>query len=455
MKNKKYFVGIIVFVVGFFVLNFSSINKTQINIAHAAAGEGIWTQITPPGIDIDCHCDPYVAGQDRFGVFAMTADPTRPGTAYFGGDHQGIWKTTNFGDTWVKINTGTGGNLIDGSAWSMAVSPDGSYMLSVNGYGTSLGVFKSTDGGISWTQKLSTDTTALAIAPDDSTHALVTPHGSTGDTRWFESTDNGNTWNSIGSVTAGIGYVGAFIDTNTYVGIGPNGVWRGAKSAGTWTWSQVLPNLSGPHGGAELYRDAANGFFYVGGYDSTNNNRGQVFRTTLADRGQNWTKVSDLYPFTFGVSTIWGTPNNLYAMGNYATHASYGPYYQTAPLPVGVWATGSTPAAMTNGAHSAVAMYNGTNYVILTANSNNGIWRYIEPAGSGNPTPTPTPTPTPNPPPTPIVGDINLDHIVNAIDFSILNSHWFTNYAPADLNNDGLVNAIDFSMLNANWFRTW
>jgi hypothetical protein len=65
------------------------------------------------------------------------------------------------------------------------------------------------------------------------------------------------------------------------------------------------------------------------------------------------------------------------------------------------------------------------------------------------------PTPTPNPPPTPIVGDINLDHIVNAIDFSILNSHWFQNYAPADLNNDGLVNAIDFSMLNANWFRTW
>jgi hypothetical protein len=56
---------------------------------------------------------------------------------------------------------------------------------------------------------------------------------------------------------------------------------------------------------------------------------------------------------------------------------------------------------------------------------------------------------------TPIVGDINLDHIVNSVDFSILNAHWFTNYAQADFNNDGLVNAIDFSMLNANWFRTW
>jgi hypothetical protein len=57
--------------------------------------------------------------------------------------------------------------------------------------------------------------------------------------------------------------------------------------------------------------------------------------------------------------------------------------------------------------------------------------------------------------PTPIVGDINLDHIVNSIDYSILNSRWFTNDAAADLNDDGIVNAIDFSLLNANWFKTW
>jgi hypothetical protein len=56
---------------------------------------------------------------------------------------------------------------------------------------------------------------------------------------------------------------------------------------------------------------------------------------------------------------------------------------------------------------------------------------------------------------TPVVGDINLDHIVNSIDFSILNSHWFTTDATSDLNHDGIVNAIDFSILNSNWFKTW
>jgi hypothetical protein len=56
---------------------------------------------------------------------------------------------------------------------------------------------------------------------------------------------------------------------------------------------------------------------------------------------------------------------------------------------------------------------------------------------------------------TPLVGDINLDHIVNSIDYSILNSHWFTADSTSDLNHDSIVNAIDFSLLNANWFKTW
>jgi hypothetical protein len=55
----------------------------------------------------------------------------------------------------------------------------------------------------------------------------------------------------------------------------------------------------------------------------------------------------------------------------------------------------------------------------------------------------------------PILGDINQDHIVNSIDYSILNSDWFTSNSRSDLNHDGLVNAIDYSLLNANWFRTW
>ncbi|OGE93892.1 MAG: hypothetical protein A3K08_01560 [Candidatus Doudnabacteria bacterium RIFCSPLOWO2_01_41_7] len=57
--------------------------------------------------------------------------------------------------------------------------------------------------------------------------------------------------------------------------------------------------------------------------------------------------------------------------------------------------------------------------------------------------------------PTVLVGDLNNDLIVNSIDYSILNSDWFTSNSRSDLNSDGLVNAIDYSLLNANWFKTY
>jgi len=56
--------------------------------------------------------------------------------------------------------------------------------------------------------------------------------------------------------------------------------------------------------------------------------------------------------------------------------------------------------------------------------------------------------------PTGLQGDLNHDGIVNSLDWSLMNSHWFTNDATADLNHDGLVNSLDFSLLNTNWLKT-
>ncbi len=53
-----------------------------------------------------------------------------------------------------------------------------------------------------------------------------------------------------------------------------------------------------------------------------------------------------------------------------------------------------------------------------------------------------------------LVGDLNGDRIVNAIDWSLMNLKWLTNDATTDLNSDGIVNSLDYSLLNANWFKT-
>jgi hypothetical protein len=66
----------------------------------------------------------------------------------------------------------------------------------------------------------------------------------------------------------------------------------------------------------------------------------------------------------------------------------------------------------------------------------------------------PSPLPPPPPPATTLVGDINLDGIVNSLDWSTMNSKWGTSDSSSDLNKDGIVNSIDFSLLNNNWFKS-
>jgi hypothetical protein len=51
-------------------------------------------------------------------------------------------------------------------------------------------------------------------------------------------------------------------------------------------------------------------------------------------------------------------------------------------------------------------------------------------------------------------GDTNQDNIVNSVDYSLLNSRWFSADLTTDLNRDGVVNSIDFSFMNQHWLVT-
>lgn len=48
-------------------------------------------------------------------------------------------------------------------------------------------------------------------------------------------------------------------------------------------------------------------------------------------------------------------------------------------------------------------------------------------------------------------GDINNDSIVNSLDWSAMNSNWWSSSYPSDINQDGVVNSVDFSWMNKNW----
>jgi len=53
------------------------------------------------------------------------------------------------------------------------------------------------------------------------------------------------------------------------------------------------------------------------------------------------------------------------------------------------------------------------------------------------------------------MGDLNLDHIVNYLDFSLLNSRWNQNYSAYDLNGDSYINSLDYAIMSFNWLKTW
>jgi len=51
-------------------------------------------------------------------------------------------------------------------------------------------------------------------------------------------------------------------------------------------------------------------------------------------------------------------------------------------------------------------------------------------------------------------GDLNDDGIINSLDWSSMNTNWFTGDAISDINRDGIVNSIDFSWMNKNWLQS-
>jgi hypothetical protein len=78
----------------------------------------------------------------------------------------------------------------------------------------------------------------------------------------------------------------------------------------------------------------------------------------------------------------------------------------------------------------------------------------VRPTNTPVPTSTPAPTVSPFPSTVPLVGDINGDHIVNILDFTLLSNTFGTASSSADLNKDGIVNILDFTLLSNNFGKT-
>ncbi len=269
----------------------------------------------------------------------LESDPT---TFYVGMATAGVYKTTNAGTTFTSVFDNEG----VGSVGAIAIAPTDANLVWVgtgeanNRQSSSWGdgVYKSTDGGRSWKNmglRASKQVARIIVDPVDFNVVYVaTPGdlwGAGGERGVYKTTDGGATWTRVLHVDDDTGATDLVIDplnSNTLYaatyqrrraqwgmnGGGPgSGIWK-STDAGK-TWARIETGLvAGPKGriGLAIYRTNPNVLY------ATVEQPGEsgVYRTD--DAGANWRKLSDTNPRPMYFSQIRIDPQSdarIYVLG--------------------------------------------------------------------------------------------------------------------------------------------
>lgn len=176
-------------------------------------------------------------------IKVLWIDPANPATIYAGTNFAGVFKSIDGGQSWTAANFGTRGLVED-----LAVDPANSATLYAGIGGCSFGclspagVFKSTDGAMSWTGVNSgiTDLQVVSLAVDPSNsnvlYAGTRLHG------LFKSIDAGANWNLVDSglrstlfATLHLPLVIDPLNPGTVYAGTANGVFKSTDSGTKWT----------------------------------------------------------------------------------------------------------------------------------------------------------------------------------------------------------------------------
>jgi len=147
---------------------------------------------------------PFRAGR----TVAVDGIPTQPNVFFMAATNGGVWKTTDFGNTWDPIFDGQP----TGSIGCIAVAPSDPQVLYA-GSGEGLqrpdlsvgdGIYKSTDGGKSWVHLGLRDGQQIArilVDPKDPNRVFAAvlghPYGPNEERGVFLSTDGGGSWSKV------------------------------------------------------------------------------------------------------------------------------------------------------------------------------------------------------------------------------------------------------------------
>jgi len=243
-----------------------SVDKASLSKTKAAFP---WSAIGPKSIT---SVWPNIWGNLSGRVRGLAVHPLDPNIVYIGAAGGGLWKTTNGGTTWNDLSSQfellTFGSIaIDPKNPQTVYAGTGEVLAGwdMNTYSGD-GIYKSTDGGTSWTKLSqgfgsSTHVASIAVHPGNSNIILA----SFASGNWFK-----------GDMTN-------------------EGIWRSADAGTTWTRilslqdaNDIVFNQSDPN---RVYFTCGGGYTTAGVYASTN-------------AGVNWTKQNSGLPATSSIHRI-------------------------------------------------------------------------------------------------------------------------------------------------------
>lgn len=279
-----------------------SIRNQQLATRKGRVMSGMWNSIGPNN---------SIGGR----ILSIAIDPTNNQKLFAGSASGGIWKSTNGGANWSAVNTNlpvlgvssiiihpTNGNVIyagtgevyrvDSTSGTPNPGNTGFNVWKTRGtYG--IGIIKSTDGGVSWSQALSRSTSQLfgiQMLKFDPANANTLYACATDGL--YRSTDAGSNWTKIFNVT----YVSDVVinGTNIVAAVGNlgntvKGIYKSTNSGSTWTKiSSALP--ASFQGFIRLDNVSASANIIVASIGVSKSSTTELYRST--DFGSTWTALS-------------------------------------------------------------------------------------------------------------------------------------------------------------------
>jgi photosystem II stability/assembly factor-like uncharacterized protein len=258
---------------------------------------------------------------------------SNPSIYYVGAATGGVWKTVNNGTTFEPIfDTQSNTSIGD-----IAIAPSDPNIIWVgtgeanNRQSSSWGdgIYRSLDGGKTWTNMGLRDTKHIGRVVIDSRDpnivyvaALGHLWGPNKERGVFKTTDGGKTWSNVLFVNEDTGVIDLAIDPQSpmtlyaaayqrrrtpwgFNGGGPgSAIYRTVDGGANWTkLTKGLPEGTTGRIGVDVYRGNPNTVYAL-----VENAKGGVFRSD--DRGDNWRKVSELDSRPMYYSQIRIDPNN-------------------------------------------------------------------------------------------------------------------------------------------------